>query len=202
LNPQILSFRKRCVSPNSLAPATNRFQTICLVSAVAILLAGSAGLVSVPVIEGQEKRPSDPWTVAQTIQPAELASELGDKGGTPPAIVYVGFRTLFVGGHVPGATFHGSASTEQGLSDLKKWAEELPRTTNLVIYCGCCPLEKCPNIRPAFKFCDRLGRQRLSHSEGDVAGRGCGPIEAITTLASASDAGDGSPWLPGRRAQP
>src|SRR6058998_2748203 len=119
MNPQILSFRKRCVSPNSLAPATNRFQTICLVSAVAILLAGSAGLV------------------------------------------YVGFRTLFVGGHVPGATFHGSASTEQGLSDLKKWAEELPRTTNLVIYCGCCPLEKCPNIRPAFTALDKMGFKKL-----------------------------------------
>ena len=182
MNPQILSFRKRCVSPNSLAPATNRFQTICLVSAVAILLAGSAGLVSDPVIEGQEKRPSDPWTVAQTIQPAELASELGDKGGTPPAIVYVGFRTLFVGGHVPGATFHGSASTEQGLSDLKKWAEELPRTTNLVIYCGCCPLEKCPNIRPAFTMLDKMGFKKLrvlilpTNFATDWADKGC-PIQ-------------------------
>src|SRR5207245_8568406 len=27
-------------------------------------------------------------------------------------------------------------STEQGLSDSRKWADALPRTTNLVIYCG------------------------------------------------------------------
>ena len=110
------------------------------------------------------------------------ASELGDKGGTPPAIVYVGFRTLFVGGHVPGATFHGSASTEQGLSDLKKWAEELPRTTNLVIYCGCCPLEKCPNIRPAFTMLDKMGFKKLrvlilpTNFATDWADKGC-PIQ-------------------------
>lgn len=76
-------------------------------------------------------------------------------------IVYVGFHTLFAGGHIPGATFHGSASTESGLAELKKWADGLPRTTNLVIYCGCCPFEKCPNIRPAFTALSGMGFKRL-----------------------------------------
>lgn len=79
----------------------------------------------------------------------------------PPAIIYVGFHTLFAGGHVPGAAFHGSASTEQGLSDLKKWADTLPRTANLVVYCGCCPFGKCPNIRPAFTALDKMGFKKL-----------------------------------------
>ena len=128
---------------NSLAPETNCLQAVFLVSAVAILFAASGALVSAPAIRGQENPPSDPWAAAQTIQPADLARELGEKNGTPPpTIVYVGFRALFAGGHIPGATFHGSASTEQGLSDLKKWAAEIPRTTSLVIYCSCCPFEK------------------------------------------------------------
>ena len=38
------------------------------------------------------------------------------KGESAPTIVYVGFRTLFEGGHVPGASFHGTASTEEGLA--------------------------------------------------------------------------------------
>ncbi len=147
---------------NSLAPETNRLQAVFLVSAVAILFAASGALVSAPAIRGQEKPPSDPWAAAQTIQPADLARELGEKNGTPPpTIVYVGFRALFAGGHIPGATFHGSASTEQGLFDLKKWAEEIPRTTSLVIYCGCCPFEKCPNIRPAFIALDKMGFKKL-----------------------------------------
>jgi hypothetical protein len=114
-----------------------------------------------PTLWGQEKKSADPWTASQTVQAGDLARELNDKSGTRPTVVYVGFRTLFAGGHVPGATFHGTASTEQGLSDLKKWADTVPRTTGLVIYCGCCPFDKCPNIRPAFLALDKMGFKKL-----------------------------------------
>lgn len=110
---------------------------------------------------GDQKKPADPWVAAQIVQPAGFAQELGENNGTPPTIVYVGFRTLFAGGHIPGATFHGTASTEQGLADLKKWAVGLSRTSNLVIYCGCCPFEKCPNIRPAFTALSNMGFKKL-----------------------------------------
>jgi thiosulfate/3-mercaptopyruvate sulfurtransferase len=161
LDSRIHLFNNRDASlRKSLATATSRFQTISLVLALTVLLVLST-LISVPGIRGDENRSSDPWTAERIVHPAELARELGDKSGTPPAIIYVGFRTLFAGGHIPGATFHGSASTEQGLSDLKKWADALPRTTNLVIYCGCCPFEKCPNIRPAFTALDKMGFKKL-----------------------------------------
>lgn len=136
-------------------------KTFFLASALVILLASSATLVSVPDIRGDEKQAADPWTSAQTVQAAEFAHELAEKSGTPPTIVYVGFHTLFAGGHIPGATFHGSASNEQGLAELKKWADALPRTTNLVIYCGCCPFEKCPNIRPAFTALSGMGFKKV-----------------------------------------
>jgi thiosulfate/3-mercaptopyruvate sulfurtransferase len=101
---------------------------------------------------------SEPWTGAQLVQPAEFAQELAaTKNNAPPTVVYVGFRTLFEGGHIPGATFHGTASAAQGLADLKKWAASLPRATNLVIYCGCCPFDRCPNIRPAFTALRDMG---------------------------------------------
>jgi hypothetical protein len=104
---------------------------------------------------------SDPWSPGQIVQAADFVHELEEKNGTTPTVVYVGFHTLFAGGHIPGATFHGTASTEQGLADLKKWADALPRSTNLVIYCGCCPFEKCPNIRPAFAALRELGFKKL-----------------------------------------
>jgi hypothetical protein len=121
----------------------------------------SATVLSVPAIRGDEKQSSDPWISAQILKPAELVQELADKSGTPPMVVYVGFRTLFAGGHIPGASFRGTASTEQGLADLKNWADGLPRTANLVIYCGCCPFEKCPNIRPAFIALDKMGFKKM-----------------------------------------
>jgi len=144
-----------------LAPARRGLQTLFLASALTFLFAAPAALFVVPAIRGDEKQSSVPWTTAQSVQPADLAHELGDKNGMPPAVVYVGLHTLFAGGHIPGATFHGSASTAQGLAELKKWADGLPRSTNLVIYCGCCPFDKCPNTRPAFTALRNLGFRKL-----------------------------------------
>ena len=103
---------------------------------------------------------SDPWTKAQTVQPADLAKELGNSK-TAPTVVFVGFRRLYSAGHIKGAQYHGTGGSEEGLKELTAWAAGLPRSTNLVIYCGCCPLERCPNIRPAFTALERLGFTNL-----------------------------------------
>lgn len=100
---------------------------------------------------------SDPWAAAQTITPADLAAELQQKRDPSLKIVYVGVRTLYSGAHIPGATFHGPGSTEQGLADLKQFAAALPKDSNVVIYCGCCPLDRCPNLRPAFSTLKEMG---------------------------------------------
>lgn len=105
-----------------------------------------------------QEKAADPWSKAQVLQPADLRVELEKvKGESAPTIVYVGFRTLFEGGHIPGASFRGTASKEEGLAELKKSVGELPRSTNLVIYCGCCPFDHCPNIRPAYTALKEMG---------------------------------------------
>jgi thiosulfate/3-mercaptopyruvate sulfurtransferase len=104
---------------------------------------------------------ADPWTAAQTVQPADFAKELSSATGeNKPTVVCVGFRPLYQGAHIPGASFHGAASTAQGLEDLKTWAKDLPRSANIVLYCGCCPLGHCPNIRPAFAALRDMGFTR------------------------------------------
>jgi rhodanese-related sulfurtransferase len=104
----------------------------------------------------------DPWTPAQTVEPAALAKEIAASNATSkPAIACVGFRVLYEGGHIPGASYHGPARTDEGLADLKKWADGLPRTTNIVLYCGCCPLTHCPNLRPAFAALRDMGFTHL-----------------------------------------
>lgn len=133
-------------------------------SEAAFLLVISAALPPATVLGwaqnsgADQKKAEDPWSKAQVLQPADFAGELGNaKGESAPTIVYVGFRTLFEGGHVSGALFHGTASTEKGLAEMKKWIATLPRTTNLVIYCGCCPFDHCPNIRPAYTALQDMG---------------------------------------------
>jgi hypothetical protein len=104
---------------------------------------------------------SDPWTQPQTISPADFARELQGKPGPSLKIIYVGVRTLYSGAHIPGAVFHGPGYTEQGIADLKKFAATLPKDSNLIIYCGCCPLDRCPNLRPAFSALHDVGFTHL-----------------------------------------
>jgi thiosulfate/3-mercaptopyruvate sulfurtransferase len=109
-----------------------------------------------------QKTETNPWTPADAIEPGVLADELAHEGGSAHAtILYVGFTPLFEGAHISGAVFHGTASSAQGLADLKKWAAAQPHNTSLFIYCGCCPFGYCPNIRPAFVALHSMGFTHL-----------------------------------------
>ena len=111
--------------------------------------------------KGDGKKSADPWPPSQTIEPGQLAKMLTDKYSSVPTVVFVGFRSLYVGGHVPDAAFHGTGSSEPGLAELKAWAATLSRSTDLVIYCGCCPFDKCPNVRPAYTALADMGFKKL-----------------------------------------
>jgi len=88
------------------------------------------------------------------IQPKELAANLSDK----PAIFHVGFNTLYRNGkHIPGSVYAGPGARAEGLAELKAAVEKLPKDREIVIYCGCCPWDHCPNIRPAFALLHDLG---------------------------------------------
>jgi thiosulfate/3-mercaptopyruvate sulfurtransferase len=131
--------------------------------ALAITFAAiTAATLAHPPHQSASAPQSDPWSASQTILPSDLIKLLGEsKGSAKPVVVCVGFRPLYAGAHVPGAFFHGAAQSDQGLADLKKWAEGVPRSANLVIYCGCCPLDRCPNLRPAFTALRDMGFTQL-----------------------------------------
>lgn len=105
--------------------------------------------------------PEDPWTPQQTVQPADFAKELQQEKDPYPTVIYVGVKTLYEGAHIPGAVFYGPGSTERGIAELKTFAATLPKNSDVVLYCGCCPLEKCPNLRPAFTALQANGFARL-----------------------------------------
>lgn len=136
-------------------------RTSLVISLLTFLLALALVSLPVPTIQGQEKKAADPWTNSETMPPAQLAKMLTDKYVSLPTVVFVGFRSLYAGGHVPDASFHGTASAEQGLAELKAWAAPLSRSTEVVIYCGCCPMDKCPNIRPAYTALSGMGFKRV-----------------------------------------
>jgi rhodanese-related sulfurtransferase len=91
--------------------------------------------------------PSDPWTPSQLLEPKELA---GAAHTGAPEIVMVGPRVLYDGAHIVGALYAGPANKPEGIQKLLEAAASLPKDAQIVIYCGCCPMTRCPNIRPAF----------------------------------------------------
>jgi len=132
-------------------------QTVLRCFAISVALATIALLLDplVPLFAD-----SNPWTKSQTVQPTDLVKEL-ENPNSAPTVVFVGFKRLYTAGHVKGAQYHGTAGGAEGLKELTTWAVTLPRTTNLVIYCGCCPMERCPNIDHAFKALQDLGFKNL-----------------------------------------
>ena len=92
---------------------------------------------------------------AQTIQPNELAKELANNG--KPTVVCVAPHFLYQGAHSPGALFHGPGSSPEGLKDLRQWAQAKARDADIVIYCGCCPMARCPNVGPALHALTEMG---------------------------------------------
>ena len=92
------------------------------------------------------------------IQPAELAAQMK---AAPPTILQVGFGKLYEQAHIPGAIYAGPGRSGEGLASLKTQAEKLPRDTPLVIYCGCCPWNRCPNMGAAYSALKAMGFTRL-----------------------------------------
>jgi thiosulfate/3-mercaptopyruvate sulfurtransferase len=96
------------------------------------------------------------------VGPADFAREIANSTETDkPVVVCTAPAFMYRTGHIPGAVLHGPTSSPEGLSDLRSWAQALPRSTNLVIYCGCCPLSQCPNLRPAYAALRDMGFTRL-----------------------------------------
>jgi len=90
------------------------------------------------------------------IQPSELAGQVAAKSAHP-AIFQVGPNVLYRSKHIPGAVYAGPASRPEGFELLKTAVDKLPRDTEIVVYCGCCPWTNCPNIKPAMALLQQMG---------------------------------------------
>ncbi len=91
------------------------------------------------------------------IQPNEFAAMLKKSPTSKPLIIHVGFRVLYTQAHIPGSEYFGPGNRPEGLELLRKRVESLPRTQPIVIYCGCCPWNMCPNLGPAYQELHTLG---------------------------------------------
>ena len=100
---------------------------------------------------------TDPWRPTDLKEAASVAAALKAQPKDQPLILHVGFQTLYNSTRIPGAKYAGPGSTGSGILNLEQQVKGVPTTRAILVYCGCCPMEKCPNIRPAFKRLHELG---------------------------------------------
>jgi len=134
-----------------------------LMAATALLITPVAGAQSGGKDGGPTQAPSAvselPPGGPELIRPEELAKAL--QSSAKPTVLNVGPRVIYLQAHIPGAEYIGPTAKQEGLEKLRARAAPLPRDSFLVIYCGCCPWEPCPNIRPAYKELKQMGFTRL-----------------------------------------
>jgi thiosulfate/3-mercaptopyruvate sulfurtransferase len=94
---------------------------------------------------------------AQLLQPEELMQLLQTSRDEKPLILQVGSHVLYAEAHIPGSEYVGAGGQDTGLQALGDRVKGLERNRFLVIYCGCCPWNKCPNIRAAYRELQTLG---------------------------------------------
>ena len=111
-------------------------------SGVYSLLASVLTLFAFQQCKTQEPKPEN-WTSEQLMQPADLAQALNDNKNIP-LIYCVGPGVV-----IPHSIDIGMTDKPENIQKLKDSLNKVSRDANIVIYCGCCPFARCPNVRPA-----------------------------------------------------
>jgi thiosulfate/3-mercaptopyruvate sulfurtransferase len=99
----------------------------------------------------------EPWKPSQLLSPADLAKIIQDPTAKQPFIFCIG-----PGAVVKGSIDIGPTRDSNNLAKLRQQLNKLPKDAAVVIYCGCCPFEHCPNIRPAFTL---LNEMKFTHPQ-------------------------------------
>jgi rhodanese-related sulfurtransferase len=105
-------------------------------------------LFAVCLISTQAIAQWSPIAPGRLINPEDLV-KLIQSSKEKPLMLQVGSHMLFLQAHIPGSEYAGPAANEMGLQQLRKRVESLPRNKFIILYCGCCPWNHCPNVKPA-----------------------------------------------------
>ena len=127
--------------------------------AVMLRISLFAAVVAVVAFASAQGPDDLPPGSSQVIQPEELVQAM--KGSQKPVVLYVGPKAFYLQAHIPGAENIGPVGKPEGMEKLRARAASLPKDSPVVIYCGCCPWDHCPNIRPAFAELKKAGFTRV-----------------------------------------
>ncbi|WMJ72333.1 hypothetical protein RCC89_04035 [Cytophagaceae bacterium ABcell3] len=93
-----------------------------------------------------------PWKESQLIEPKALADILEGPKSKHPVILNMGTMPP-----IKSAQMVGIGSTTHGMNKLKEVAATLDKKSEVVVYCGCCTMDNCPNVKPAMDYLTAQG---------------------------------------------
>ncbi|HKD82591.1 MAG TPA: rhodanese-like domain-containing protein [Candidatus Angelobacter sp.] len=125
----------------------------------AVTMVAAAVFTAAIMIRAYAAAPAGDIPSGNVIQPQELAQAL--KSAQKPVVLYTGPEEFYAQAHIPGAENIGPAGKPEGMKKLRARAASLSKDMPVVIYCGCCPWDHCPNIRPAFAELKKLGFSKV-----------------------------------------
>lgn len=91
------------------------------------------------------------WTSKQLMEPASLAASLKNNKSLP-LIFSVGPAAS-----IPNSIEIGMVKNNANLVKFKKQLKGIQKNKKIVVYCGCCPYDHCPNVRPAIDVLKQMG---------------------------------------------
>src|SRR5215475_3192403 len=121
----------------------------------AVMLSSRLALLAAAVMAFAQPAAS-PWPDSALLDPADLAKTL-TSSNKKPTVICVAFPVLYRNKHIAQAIYAGPGNRPEGIESLKKAVANMPKDTDIVLYCGCCPMTQCPNTRPAYRTLHDLG---------------------------------------------
>jgi thiosulfate/3-mercaptopyruvate sulfurtransferase len=119
-----------------------------LLSTFMLLIAANAALAA---------KPAASIPAEKLVQPADWAAQVKDGSAAKTLMLHVGFKTMFDQAHIPGSEYAGPGNTGAGLQVLRDRVAKLAKDAPILVYCGCCPWTRCPNMAAAYDTLIELG---------------------------------------------
>lgn len=114
-----------------------------------IALAGAL-LIFAGSLAAQQKQ--EPWKADQLMAPKALAEKITKNQAGNTFILCVGPDAL-----IKGSVDIGPGKDAESVSKLRTYLNKTPKDKEIVVYCGCCPFDRCPNVRPVFQALNEMG---------------------------------------------
>src|SRR5262249_34455311 len=127
-----------------------------MLSAMTVRVAAYLALLLMAALCFSQEPAADPWPKTAVVEPGDFAATL-TSSSKQPTILCVAFPTLHNSKHITHAIYAGQGSKPEGIESLKKAVAGLAKDADIVMYCGCCPMKMCPNIRPAYRTLKEMG---------------------------------------------